>query len=387
MIRQLLMIRLILVAILLSSRISYVHAFKPLQSSTIENYPVANLAADDAADHAGIETTATYATLQSDILYASQLLSYKCAETNLLTSLSTITPPPLIPLNVRGQLERKLPPQPLPQNTTLVTAFLSNLGLSYNATPSSGMSFVRLLSSNSRYKLHDRDTVFTPPKRTLVGVVGGWDVALLRDRLDVDSRFSMLLSTEGDRAKGKKVARLLAEIDNEGTVYIRGLEVKQEMRGKGLATLVTAVFCKFCNMAFGYYPKTVVINKPGICATLEKMGFEAKFKKFPVFVKVDRDTGTTLMCHQNHVVDLGPQYPHAVCRAQNIELVRNHPEGGKLIHVLSEFEPPQMSKSDPIERRLQEIDVTIFSARSVAFMATVKNARERLFANSGEALR
>ncbi|GMH67822.1 hypothetical protein TrRE_jg7358 [Triparma retinervis] len=192
--------------------------------------------------------------------------------------------------------------------------------------------------------------------RSLVGSVSSYDVALLRDRLDPDSRFSMLLSDDGDRAKGKKVARLLAEIREDGSVVIRGMEVKREHRGEGLAKLITAVFCKFCLLTFGAYPSSLPTNKPGIAAVLTSLSFPPSRPSFPVYVSFNAVTGRTLMCHENRLVDLRPQYPKSVRRAQGIELVPDRPKGGRKVHVLTGYSSPPPPSSEDGKAVSGEVD-------------------------------
>ena len=52
--------------------------------------------------------------------------------------------------------------------------------------------------------------------------------------LDGHERFSLILGN--DRKKGAKAARILCEVD-EVAIHVRGVEVAEEQRGRGLAKL------------------------------------------------------------------------------------------------------------------------------------------------------
>ena len=185
----------------------------------------------------------------------------------------------------------------------------------------------------------------------------------------------MLLSNEGDRAKGRKIARLLAEVKEGGEVFIRGLEVKGEYRGKGLATLLTAFFVEFCGVAFGSYPETVSINKPGISATLQSLGFKPKNKRMLIHSTVD-SSGTTLICHSNRVVDLRPHYSRYFCKSQNIRIVSSPPEGGREVYVMTSFHSPDEAF---VNERLENVPRMMYTARAIAFLGTMANARSLVF--------
>lgn len=228
-----------------------------------------------------------------------------------------------------------------------------------------------------------------------------------------DSRFSFLFSQEGDRSKGLKIARLLAGIDEHGgtirrrrrertllfltretfarryslrdgaVITIRGLHVQPSHRGKRLSTLLVSFFCYFCQNTFGYYPRTTLINKPLICTALQSLNFSADFKKFPVYL-APGEGGMTEMIHENKVVDLRPQFPYTVCAAQNIELVNERPVGARKVHVLSEFTPPKIDgvENCRIEERLKDSTFKFYSARIVAFVSTVENAKGVMYENA-----
>ena len=343
-------------------------------------------------------------SLQDRIACAASVVSYQCAENRLGNALEYLNSrnddiPQRITRDVRGRLEDYDEGEEYRKHDNIVDVFLSTLASTMcgRTDLQAGLSVCEFLVKEvppSANELHDADDVvgdenaaqlhFMPPTRSLVGNINGIDVALLRDKEDVDSRFSMLFSI--DKAKGLKIARLLAEIDKEGVVHIRGMHVQEAHRKKGLATLLLAFFSQFCKVTFGAYPRTLLMNKPVICVALESLGFTAENKNWPVFVaqhkEKDKEHVTLMMAANNF--DLGPQFPHAVRRAQNIEFVLERPEGSRRVHVLTKFYPPniRMEGLDHIERRLDDSTYQLYSARIIAFLATVGNAKNYMFRKS-----
>ena len=243
------------------------------------------------------------------------------------------------------------------------------------------------VTGNNTIRNDNEDALFfKPPTRSLIGTIDGMDVTLLRDKEDVHRRFSMLFSV--DRAKGLKIARLHAEIDEKGIVHIRGLYVQEAHRKKGLSTLLLAFFSHFCFVAFGAYPRTLVMNKPVLCVSLSSLGFIAENEKWPAFVaQHEKDKDITVMMAAEESFDLGPRFPHAVRRAQKIELVSELPQdsssSSRKIYVLTKFKPPvRIEGLDPVERRLENSQHQLYSARIVAFLSTLDNAKDPMFRRS-----
>jgi len=237
---------------------------------------------------------------------------------------------------------------------------------------------------------------FTPPTRTLIGVINGMDISLLRDKEDVHrSRFTLLFSD--DRAKGRKLARLHAEIDNDSTLFIRGVYVQEQYRQLGLSTLILAVFSHLCRLTFGSYPETHVMNKPLLCVALESLGFRPESTKWPTLVaphEADKDVTLISSLSGDGVLKLGPKFPHAVRRAQKLLLVPElDPIQARQIHVLTRFLAP-MSESagasgatgseanDRITERLANTEYQLYSARIVAFFWTLDKAKGLMFCRS-----
>ena len=357
-------------------------------------------------------------TATATIAFAASLVSYQCAEDRLRNALEAFDALK-ISYDVRGLLEDYVVVGDHDDNDdkteykydNIVDMFLSALasttvgrtdlqaGFSTCADlllalhddnddndANAGTVTVTVTGNNTIRNDNEDALFFKPPTRSLIGTIDGMDVTLLRDKEDVHRRFSMLFSV--DRAKGLKIARLHAEIDEKGTVHIRGLYVQEAHRKKGLSTLLLAFFSHFCFVAFGAYPRTLVMNKPVLCVSLSSLGFIAENEKWPAFVaQHEKDKDITVMMAAEESFDLGPRFPHAVRRAQKIELVSELPQGSssssRKIYVLTKFKPPvRIEGLDPVERRLENSQHQLYSARIVAFLSTLDNAKDPMFRRS-----
>jgi hypothetical protein len=354
-------------------------------------------------------------TATATIAFAASLVSYQCAEDRLRNALEAFDALK-ISYDVRGLLEDYVVVGDHDDNDdkteykydNIVDMFLSALasttvgrtdlqaGFStcadlllalHDDNDGNAGTFTVTVTGNNTIRNDNEDALFfKPPTRSLIGTIDGMDVTLLRDKEDVHRRFSMLFSV--DRAKGLKIARLHAEIDEKGTVHIRGLYVQEAHRKKGLSTLLLAFFSHFCFVAFGAYPRTLVMNKPVLCVSLSSLGFIAENEKWPAFVaQHEKDKDITVMMAAEESFDLGPRFPHAVRRAQKIELVSELPQGSssssRKIYVLTKFKPPvRIEGLDPVERRLENSQHQLYSARIVAFLSTLDNAKDPMFRRS-----
>ena len=360
----------------------------------------------------------TTAAIESEAIgCVASLVSYQCAEERLGKALTALynaqlhkngqaTEHPKMTHLVRGRLEDfavavpdlnnnnnfqegEMTSADAENNNNIVDIFLLAL-----ASATTGSTSLHTGISTCHYLLNhagDNEPLqFTPPTRSLVGTIDSMDISLLRDKEDVHRRFSMLFSM--DRAKGRKIARLHAEIDDDGTVYIRGLYVQEQHRQKGLSTLMIAVFSHVCHLAFGSYPQTHVMSKPLLCVALMSLGFTATSEQWAVLVaQHDTEKDVTLMSPaREDGPDLGPQFPHVRRRAQKIELVSHPlpPEGSRKIYVLTKFMPPDTTSTterenlDPVKKRLENSQHQLFSARIVAFLSTLDNAKDPMFRKS-----
>ena len=356
-------------------------------------------------------------TATATIAFAASLVSYQCAEDRLRNALEAFDALK-ISYDVRGLLEDYVvvgdhdddddDDKTKHKYDNIVDMFLSALAsttvgrtdlqagfstcadlllaLHDDNDDNAGTVTVTVTGNNTIRNDNEDALFFKPPSRSLIGTIDGMDVTLLRDKEDVHRRFSMLFSV--DRAKGLKIARLHAEIDEKGIVHIRGLYVQEAHRKKGLSTLLLAFFSHFCFVAFGAYPRTLVMNKPVLCVSLSSLGFIAENEKWPAFVaQHEKDKDITVMMAAEESFDLGPRFPHAVRRAQKIELVSELPQGSssssRKIYVLTKFKPPvRIEGLDPVERRLENSQHQLYSARIVAFLSTLDNAKDPMFRRS-----
>jgi len=385
------------------------------------------------------------------IASVSALLSYQCAEDRLAKALAAWkdetnakrrgSSPLLVTKEIRGELEDVVlvvdDNHDESSKENIVDLFLSTLAAAMmgNHSVSEGLAACNFLLQHALVHSNNDDEVtannndnnnptsdddaacviktlqFTPPTRTLIGIVNGMDIHLLRDKEDAHRRFTLLFSQ--DRAKGRKMARLHAEMeidDNNDTmvVYIRGVHVQDSYRQQGLSTLILAVFSDMCRVVLGKYPETRLMNKPLLCVALHSLGFQPESNKWPVLVAPHlTNQEITLMspCLPEGADDndderkldwLGPQFPHAVRRAQKLERVPHlDPKQARKIHVLTRFLPPpppplvesassttQTEFPDPIMARLANCEYQLYSARIVAFFSTLDNAKEAMFRRS-----
>jgi hypothetical protein len=319
-----------------------------------------------------------YTSDESIIASAASLLSYQCAEEQLQKALNDFAPEKSnITYHLRGQLEDFTNDNLANKGINIVDSFLLSLSSLFHGKKclDTGLTTCRTLLNHAGGPCH-----FKPPTRSLIGTIDGMDISLLRDKEDVHRRFTMLLSQ--DRAKGRKIARLHAELDEQGIVSIRGLHVHEHHRSKGLSTQLIALFCQFCFQSFGSYPQTCFMNKPLLCVALASLGFTPESEQWPALVAPhESNPQITLMSSTPHGPHLGPQFPHAVRKAQQIQLVEhcleeNHP--ARAIHVLTKFQPPKSREC--VEKRLETCPSTWYSARIVAFLSTLDYGKGPMWA-------
>ncbi|KAJ1449128.1 hypothetical protein M885DRAFT_536789 [Pelagophyceae sp. CCMP2097] len=222
---------------------------------------------------------------------------------------------------------------------------------------------------------------YGPLRRALVGQVatnnGTFDVAVVRDRADGDTRFSLIIGTDRTcQSKGTTVARLLAEVDATGDVLIRGIHVADEFRGQQMSGVLLSTFMLLCFECFGRAPQTCFMNKPLISAALAKLGYKPDDSRWPVLIWPAGDGRTALRPEKPH--DSRPHFSNAVLIAQNIVLSKEPPDTARRVHVNTAFmHPDEAALRSQLEAHAGRC--TFFSARLVAFLATVGALRPLLF--------
>lgn len=90
-------------------------------------------------------------------------------------------------------------------------------------------------------------------------------------------------------ASGSRVGRLLLACGEE-TSWLRGMEIRTELRGRGLSKLLLASWLRLCAVA-GLTPRTRVINKPRLSLALARFGFVPVNERGQVVMVGGRDSG------------------------------------------------------------------------------------------------
>jgi len=75
-----------------------------------------------------------------------------------------------------------------------------------------------------------------------------------------------------DEQAGSRIGRVLL-VCGENESWLRGMEIREDLRGRGLAKVFIATWLRLCAES-GLSPGTRTINKPLISLSLERFGFE-----------------------------------------------------------------------------------------------------------------
>ena len=307
----------------------------------------------------------------SDAASAAAVLSYKHHEPQLLAA------PTHAELAHRGKLEPRLSPHDRATAATLplVPRFLTILALAAaHSTPclltegatapllTEGAALSRSLAADAEPS--------RPPRRSLVGSADGFDVALLRDKLDGHERFSLILGN--DRRKGAKAARILCEVD-DAAIHVRGVEVAEEQRGRGLAKLALGTLAALgvlLDAEIRARPQT----KPVVARALTSLGFRPVDESWPILVAPGAG-GRTIVCPA-YPADTRPHFSFAVIKAQRLDIVAATPSGAKPTFIRTAFAHPDNAAL------AATVDAEFYAARLLAFAATVEALQPRLLAQS-----
>ena len=113
-------------------------------------------------------------------------------------------------------------------------------------------------------------------------------MALLRDKLDGHERFSLIREMTQEGRGG----RILCEVD-EVAIHVRGVEVAEEQRGRGLAKLRWGCWRRSCAGRCGvrHRPQT----KPVVARALTSLGFRPVDAAWPIFAAPSPGS-RTLVC-------------------------------------------------------------------------------------------
>ena len=295
--------------------------------------------------------------LLNDAASAAAVLSYKHHEPHLLETAYA-------DLACRGRLEQHLADRAT--TLPLVPRFLTILALAAAHGATEGAAIARSLAADAGPS--------RPPRRSLVGSVEGYDVALLRDKLDGHERFSLILGN--DRKKGAKAARILCEVD-EAAIHVRGVEVAEEQRGRGLAKLALGTLAALgvlVDAEIRARPQT----KPVVARALTSLGFRPVDASWPILIAPGAG-GRTAVCPADPT-DARVHFSFAQIRAQRLDVVAAPPPGAKPTFVRTAFVHPDTAAL------AATVPAEFYAARLLAFAGTVEALRPRLLAQSSELL-
>ena len=195
-------------------------------------------------------------------------------------------------------------------------------------------------------------------------------MALLRDKLDGHERFSLILGN--DRKKGAKAARILCEVD-EFAIHVRGVEVAEEQRGRGLAKLALGTLAALgvlVDADVRARPQT----KPVVARALTSLGFRPVDASWPILI-APGDGGRTVVCPADPA-DARVHFSFAQIRAQRLDVVAAPPPGAKPTFVRTAFVHPDTAAL------AATVPAEFYAARLLAFAGTVEALRPRLLAQS-----
>lgn len=160
------------------------------------------------------------------------------------------------------------------------------------------------------------------PRRTLVGRVNGYDVALARN----SEGFSLVLSS----AEKKKLGYVLVRVA-ERRLLLRGAHVSPEHRGKGLAAILLSTFVVLA-LRLKKRPETEILDKPVLTLALLSRGFHPVDPRFPVRVAL-KPEGACVVWGAN----VRSMFSHNFCKTQHITLGDGPPVDARLTYVKTAF--------------------------------------------------
>ncbi|KAJ1460027.1 hypothetical protein M885DRAFT_510548 [Pelagophyceae sp. CCMP2097] len=296
--------------------------------------------------------------------------------------------------DIRGRLEDSIPPPLLDRlaDAALRDHFAAVLGWTEDARRSRGDAMTRgkalvehiAASVRASETAHGAPPAETPPRRSLVGHVAHrgnvYDVALAKDV--TPGQFSLYLSQAGGKAK---VGYALVGIDADGALALRGLHVSETCRGRGVAQLLLltwlALVAKGLGGPFRGAPRDAArsreIDKPLIAIALQSLGFTPQRKNWQIHVANADAAGGSVVWAADETKDPRAIFSNMLCKSQRITLAlpphRNLPKEFRSTFVKTTFHlsPEGLAALKPAMRNL---DATFYSARIVAFAATMGGA-------------
>lgn len=349
------------------------------------------------------------------IIALSQLLSHASHESTLqevvkklesnasgLTESSSSTSPSNLfsVLLARGKLEQHMPPEQLSTLKTMLIVphfrhMLDLLPPAVTISTPGNPTMLQLLSTHIQAPLPS----LAPPGRTLAGVVTSrlqqhYDVVLCRDKSTKMTGMSILLTEgNGNRKKGRKVGYLLAGVEPDGNLALRGLHIAEQFRGCGLSKLLLSTWLLLC-YKLGTDPCTKRMDKPLLALTLtSSFGFVPARTQWPVHVgaplpsssgndAVNSTGGTaasrTFTSNSSHQ-DKGRSrlwstnnnrlrsiFSKNVCKTQRIEIVDAKPLESRTTYVHTTFQAP-LNLPEQVQQILGTVEHTWYSSKVIAF--------------------
>lgn len=163
------------------------------------------------------------------------------------------------------------------------------------------------------------------PRRSLVGWVDDgtfgrkFDVALSRDKAH-EGAMAIYVTQENE-----KIGYVLARLEDENILVLRGAFVAPKARGTGLASILLSTYVALAER-LNCEAKTELIDKPVLALSLLSFGFEPLNTKYAVWVSL-RPQGACVLWSDDHD-NLGSLYSKSFCSKQKIELLTGHEREG-----------------------------------------------------------
>lgn len=161
----------------------------------------------------------------------------------------------------------------------------------------------------------------------------------------------------------KTVAYVLIELLDD-TFALRGMNVYEEFRGKGLAGVLTALWLKLC-AELNCPPSTKKIDKPVISLMLQKFGFKPHNETTSVHVSTKPGVHGEVVCWSANLQQLRSQFSKRYLKTQNMVVLDEKPENTRQVWVNTLYVPPSMEVlADHVENVLQRKTLFFYTTRN-----------------------
>lgn len=180
-------------------------------------------------------------------------------------------------------------------------------------------------------------------------------------RLDKNSTTDCLevMLTRGDKTMGYVLVELLG-----GTLALRGMTVYDELRGKGLASLLIALWLKLC-VELKLPAATKKIDKPVISLMLQKFGFVPCSTKTEVEVGAEAGAQGEVVLWSADAVQLRATFSKRYLKTQNMVIADECPENSRTVWVNTAYSAPSMEiLQQHLDTALQNRLLCFYSTRT-----------------------